>query len=205
MQIDEEEYVYQYIKDDNMDDIMKKSKFKEFFSKYRNQKDMDLSMVRQREDIVNRLLGGLGDSIGMFAPSIIFIISGLLFVGYVIDITLMSFIMDILPWLFLFTISFSNILYQMIFHYQSFGKHYYGFKIVDREHKEIDQLTFIKRELLGKALPILITYMILSVYGVFLFIILNYLCIIFDREGRSWIDFILKTKVVRIKQLRILL
>ena len=154
------------------------------------------------QDMGTRFLSFLGDVVLMLFPiflwDYIFLLTAAGYFSYAF-FNLTRFVLDALLCI---TLVAANAYMMVLFKGQSFGKVAMNLKVVDLENKELQNSKLIIRETVGKAIPMLVLFFLLEILGIngilgiFVFLVLNGICVLIDKKHRSIIDFILKTKVV---------
>lgn len=144
-----------------------------------------------------RLIGQLGDIIIMLLPVILWIDLFLLVASGWVSVSILYGFTLVTVALLIVSVVAGNTYISYLFKGQSFGKLALKMKVVNMDNTELDRNTVIIREAAGKAIPIILLYIILGLKGVALFLLVNGLVVLFDRKyHRSIIDIALKTKVV---------
>lgn len=143
-----------------------------------------------------RGIGELGDITIMLLPITIwvdvflFVTTGMVPVAFLYAIMTLTIILMIL-----FT-AFGNSYCSLLFSGQSFGKVCLRLKVVNSDNTQCERNTIIIREVLGKEVPLILLFIFLGVKGALLFLVINGLFVIIDKQHRSIVDIPLKTKVV---------
>lgn len=160
------------------------------------------------KDVITRILSFLLDSIFMFWPSMIFIISILLLaspanIGESLVISTWE-----LTVIYIVSILSFNTISAIYWVGQTIGLRYYDLKIVKKDHSELTISNVIIRELIGVSLPwacILLSYCMIS-FSAFialfvLFLLGNLVFIIVDKKHRSPIDVLLGTTIIKLSDM----
>ncbi len=92
-----------------------------------------------------------------------------------------------------------NTMLPVFFRGQTFGKIAMSLKVISNKNKEANVFIVMIRQLIGFAIPYLLLFYFLGYIALGIFIAVNALIVIIDPKHRSWIDFILQTKVVVLK------
>lgn len=179
------------------------------FKKYLKQRSKDYQqygryMARNFEfqDLFYRIMSFAGDAIVMLFPIFMWDIMFIMTASGIVPYPLFDAFRLLIDVLIVFFVLISNTYLIVAFKGQTFGKIAMNIKVVGYENKELNNRILMIRELFGIELPIVAFFFIFElvglngVLGVILFILLNGLCVLVDKQHRSIIDIILKTKVV---------
>lgn len=162
----------------------------------------DMSMA----DMGTRFLSFLGDVVLMLFPIFLWDYIFLLTAAGYLSYGLFDVVRIVLDVLLCVSILCANTYLMVLFKGQTFGKAAMNLKVVALDNKELTNKVLITRELLGKAIPMLVVFLILEfigingLIGVLGFVVLNGICVLADKKHRSMIDFVLKTKVVLLNE-----
>ena len=149
-----------------------------------------------------RLVGQLGDFVVMLLPLVLWIDLFLLVANGNLSINLLyDFIPITLILILVFTV-IGNTYLSLMTKGQSFGKLGLRIKVVNKDNTQADRMTLLIREALGKEIPLILLYIFTGLLGSLGFLALNGLVVCIDPKHRSIIDFILKTKVVMLSEMR---
>ncbi|NBK97477.1 MAG: hypothetical protein EOM50_05585 [Erysipelotrichia bacterium] len=189
-----------------------KQEIKEFnlsLKKYLKQRSKDYQqygryMARDMvmHDLLYRVLSFLGDIVVMLFPIFIWDIMFIITAAGILPYPFFhSFRLVVDTFIILFTL-LANTYLMCAFKGQSFGKLAMDLKVVGKENKELSSRVLIIRELFGIELPLVAIFFIFKaikinvMIGITGFLLLNGLCVVFDKKHRSIIDLLLKSKVV---------
>lgn len=160
----------------------------------------------EKEDLNLRFISFMGDITMMFLPIILWDYLFLLTVAHYFPYSWFHFLRYFILVLLFFSFFAGNIYLMCNYKGQSLGKLAMNFKLVDLENKELNNAILIKRELLGKALPILvfsspfIVFHKSFLWGLLIFTLINGAFVLVDKQHRSIIDRFLKIKIVKLSE-----
>lgn len=152
------------------------------------------------EDIPFRILSGMADSIILLFPIFLWMMLFLLILSAILSFNILT---SLDTFLFIMICIHTLIIQPLITVYmkgQSLGKVIYRFKIVGTKGRELKDSVLFIREFIGKSLPIILLYSFLGIFGVLIFIVINFVILLVDRKHRIWIDFILKSIPVYLEE-----
>lgn len=154
-----------------------------------------------RRDFFVRLFSHVCDSISMLIPAMIWLIYILLLLAGVFHFSSFHSMQTIIKVLIVVSLFVTNSLWIYKLDNQTLGKRYYGLKIVKEDGSELTWKQQVLREVLGKSVPILLSLLLFGNIGVILCMIITYAFILIDKQGRNWIDIILKNKILVVKEI----
>lgn len=152
----------------------------------------------ERSDLRHRFLSFLIDTCVMLAPIMIWDIIMMAVLGSIVSIAGIVIVNIIIGILLLCSILGMNAYIYTQTGGQSLGMRHFGFKVVKANGKDASNKKLIMREVLGFDIPFILLMIVLNIFGVSLYWIINGIVMLVDKRQRTLVDILMKTCVVAV-------
>lgn len=155
-----------------------------------------------KEDGKNLLLAYMLDLCIMLSPMMIWNIIMLAVLGSLLSIAGI-FVADIFVGIFLvFTLFILNAKIMKKTKGCTYGMYQFGFRIIQKDGKMATSKVCWKREIFGTSIPFVVLMITTNIFGLLVYWIINIVVVCIDKYHRSIIDFITKTCVVKMEEVK---
>ena len=158
-------------------------------------KSWKVRLIMKSKYLSNKSMAFLCNLIVVLLPVLVWDILLLFIVTGFIPSTLLNFIDPFIGLVLLISLLLTNSMIAATYG-QTFGAITFNIKIVDSSGKPASKVQLFMRECIGFGIPFILLYKFTFFFGIAAYLIVNGLVILMDPQGRSLIDFILRTKTI---------